>query len=160
MRETQKRNLLAPVISALALAILAGMVASCGDIKVDTSQLNPGASNTSSDLSGAGVTPNPTWHNSYFEGPHGGFLCTDCHVSVARTDGGKSPFREISGNQICANCHMDKYNRTTFFNHQVTKAGTHCNSCHYSDSFRSRTRISHTQYHQVIGGSCDACHTG
>jgi len=128
----------------------------CGDIKLDTGSL--GLGKDSNDLSNIGATPDPSWHNSYLDGPHGRYACSDCHVSVARTSGGKSPFREIAGDQICANCHMGDYNRTSLFNHGAYKIGTHCNSCHYSDNFRSHARVAHNKYHEKITYSCATCH--
>jgi hypothetical protein len=145
-----------PALSVVLPAIILGLTAGCGNISAK--QL--GLSNKSSDLSGAGVTPHPSWHTSYLSGTHAGYVCSDCHVSVARVKAARSTFREISGDQICARCHTDAYNRTNFFNHPSLNAGTRCNTCHYSDSFTSHTRISHRAYHNSITGSCISCHTG
>lgn len=148
----------APVMAALAVAVLIALAAGCGDISVDTGQL--GIGNNSNDLSNIGSTPDPSWHSSYLIGAHAGYACSDCHISVARTNGIKSPLREISGDQVCANCHMGDYNRTSLFNHSTYSIGTHCNSCHYSDSFKLHARPSHSSYHDKISSSCISCHPG
>ena len=132
---------------ALALLVaVAGLFSGCGD----TGLGGPG-----NDLSGIGAKTDPGWHTSYLVGAHGGYACGDCHVSAARTN-----FREISGDQICARCHMDAYNRTGLFNHASYKIGTHCNACHFSDSFTAHTRVSHGAYHGKIAANCLSCHPG
>ena len=151
---------IARLFAAVLMVSAIGFVAGCGDVQIDTSQLGQNNGQNNNDLSNSGLNPDPSWHSSYLVGSHSRFACSDCHVSVARTDSGKSPFREISSNQICANCHMGDYNRTGVFNHGVAGAGTYCNSCHYSDSFTSHTRIPSSQYHNFLSGSCVSCHSG
>ena len=143
-----------PAVLLFAVAAMAWLAQGCGDVSVKTEQLNT-AKNSPVDLSAQAPKIDTGWHTSYLEGAHSGFICTDCHVSVARTN-----FREISGDQICARCHMDAYNRAGLFNHAAFKADTHCNSCHFSDSFRSHSRLQHSAYHGSISGSCESCHTG
>ncbi|MDH5508935.1 MAG: hypothetical protein OEZ32_01125 [Nitrospinota bacterium] len=153
------------MLPILAIAVAAGMFTGCGDVTINTDQFGlPVNNNSTGDLGGKGQTPDPSWHNSYLDGRHSSFVCTDCHVSTARTDMGetdlaRSPFRETPKDQICSRCHMGDYNRTSLFNHTVANTGTYCNSCHYSDSFTAHTRISADTYHGLIGGSCSSCHS-
>ena len=158
MEKQERSRYSASLVAAFAIAVVVGLVSGCGEIKVDTGSL--GVGNNSNDLSGIGSTPDPSWHNSYLVGAHGGFVCTDCHVSTARTGAGSPYIREISGDQICARCHMGGYNRKNLFDHGAYKIGTHCNSCHYSDNFRYHTRPHHSAYHEKISSPCIACHPG
>ncbi|MDH5508936.1 MAG: hypothetical protein OEZ32_01130 [Nitrospinota bacterium] len=158
MEKQNKTSYLAPLFAALGIAVMTGLFAGCGDITIDTGQL--GLGDNSNDLSNIGLSPDPSWHNSYLVGAHGSFACGDCHASTARTGASSPLLREMSGDQICARCHMGDYNRTSLFNHGAYKIGTHCNSCHYSDNFKYHTRPSHNKYHEKISSSCVACHPG
>ena len=153
------------VISLYSLCLFATifavlMVAGCsgGESSSTSGDSGSGATQTV-DLSGAGLTPDPSWHDSYLTGSHSGYDCSNCHTTTARSSSSATS-KDVSGEQICYQCHADKYNNTALFNHGQNNAGTRCNRCHYSDSFTSHTRIGADSYHSTIGNSCESCHQG
>ncbi len=117
-----------------------------------------GGSTPQTNWNGIGVQPSPDWHRQYQVGRHASMDCNSCH-QTARSIMFTENSRDVPGAQICLNCHVDQYNRTRFLNHATAQTGTYCNSCHYSDSFTSHTRISHTTFHNGIKNSCETCHT-
>jgi hypothetical protein len=124
-----------------------------------TSSGGGGTSNVTADLSAIGITPDPSWHDSYLAGSHSDMSCTECHTSTARqaaTD--RQTAREIPVNEICYQCHIEDYNNTTLLNHADTKTGAYCNSCHFADSFTAAVRVETSQYHSAITTSCESCH--
>jgi len=144
--------------SKVLLLVFAGVylmqLAGCGGLSVTNQKSDP------NDLSGIGVKPDSSWHQQYLAGRHARYACNECHVSVARTDGGKAPLREIDGKQICEKCHSADYWRKELFDHERYKTGKYCNSCHFSDTFRQIARVGHDKFHHAIGGdtTCVSCH--
>ncbi len=138
----------------LGLLVIAGIA---GCTNEDTTSSGGGGS---SDLSKIGLTPDTSWHDSYLVGSHTRYSCDNCHTSTARTKGASAGNRELAANEICYTCHAGNYNSTSLPNHTTTGMDTYCNSCHYSDNFRSHLRVSHTEWHSAVSTSCATCHSG
>lgn len=113
------------------------------------------------DLSSIALKPDFSWHDSYLVGTHASFGCgTTCHPPTLTAKTGLSASLLVTSDrkQICYQCHAANYNATSFINHASYNIGTYCNSCHYSDSFKTHNRANHSQYHQYITSSCETCH--
>ncbi|MBF0171515.1 MAG: hypothetical protein HQK87_10600 [Nitrospinae bacterium] len=116
-------------------------------------------------LSNIGTTPSYSAdHPSYQVGNHKNFTCETCHSLplTGRTAEGEqaSVAATTERTRICATCHQGQYNATSILNHQQHGIGTYCNSCHYSDSFRTKNRVSPSKWHSYVSGSCETCHSG
>jgi predicted CXXCH cytochrome family protein len=94
-------------------------------------------------------------------GTHATFPCgTTCHTPAFTAKAGQSAGYAVTSDrkQICYQCHAANYNATSFINHASYNMGTYCNSCHYSDSFKTHNRASHASYHKYITTACETCH--
>lgn len=150
-------DLFGKVFLSMALIATVAVISSCGDGSVDgasTSSSGGSSGANITDLSGISRTPDTSWHDSYITGAHASYQCGDCHTNTARMNA-----LATSNDQICYQCHVNDYNNTSLLNHSQYKIGTYCNSCHYSDSFTSHSRVSHSEYHGAITSSCESCHT-
>lgn len=131
------------------VVLFLAVVISASACSVETLSSTGSSNSKTSDLSTIALTPDQSWHDSYLVGSHASFSCDNCHsASVA------------SNEAICVSCHNTDYNNTSTPNHAQYNTGTRCNACHYSDSFTSHTRVSHTKFHETIEGSCISCHSG
>ncbi|MBI5814684.1 MAG: hypothetical protein HZB29_03645 [Nitrospinae bacterium] len=149
------------------------MIAGCSGVGGENDTSTSGSSSTGSgstkDLSKIGQTPDLTWHNDYMTGSHANYSCgITCHPTdtaltktSARTSGQTKPGMALTStrSEICSQCHMSNYNAASNFKHSQNNVGTYCNSCHYSDSFTSHSRVSHTEFHSVITTNCESCHS-
>ncbi len=119
------------------------------------------ASTSNGDMSSMGQTPDSSWHSSYLVGSHSTFVCSTCHTSPTRSASMKSVIKinskEVANSEICYICHASDYSNSVF-NHDSRNTGVYCNSCHFSDSFKSHNRINQTQWHNEITTSCLTCH--
>ena len=147
------------------LFTVALMLAGCGSSSTSGSGGGSGqnASSGSKDLSSIAKQPDISWHSSYLTGKHESFGCGDtCHTPslTAKTATGSAGYQLTSDRkQICYQCHAPNYNASSSFNHSSSNTGTYCNACHYSDSFRTHSRLSPDQYHSNISSGCATCHS-
>ncbi|MBI4666742.1 MAG: hypothetical protein HY751_10080 [Nitrospinae bacterium] len=153
-------------LAGLMILAMAALTACDGGGGSNGSSLSGGSS--TANLSGIQKTPDYSWHESYMAGSHANFECgTTCHAlpltnrTSARTDGVQGNTSATADRtQICYQCHSANYNSTNLFNHASHSISTYCNSCHYSDSFTSHSRVSHTEWHSYLTTSCLSCHSG
>lgn len=155
------RKIFSGVILTVAL-----LLAGCGSSVQNGSSSGSGqtGSSGSANLSSIGKTPDFSWHDSYLTGKHSSFGCGDtCHTPslTAKIATDSATYQVTSDRkQICYQCHATNYNATSSLNHSAYGIGTYCNSCHYSDSFKTHSRVSADQYHTNITANCASCHSG
>jgi len=152
------------VIGGMILTV-AVLLSGCGSSSTSGSGgSGQNGSGGSKDLSSIAKKPDFSWHASYLTGKHASFGCGDtCHTPslTAKAAAGSAGYQVTSDRkQICYQCHAANYNATSALNHSASNTGTYCNSCHYSDSFKTHNRLSHDQYHMNITSSCATCHAG
>lgn len=156
------RKVLGGIFLTVALLVAGcGSSAQNGSSPSSTSQ---SGSNGSKDLSSIGKKPDFSWHDSYMTGKHASFGCGDtCHtLALTAKVGAYSAGYEVTSDrkQICYQCHAANYNATSYLKHSSYNIGTYCNSCHYSDSFKTHTRVNASEYHTNITTGCATCHSG
>lgn len=136
-------------------------VAACGSSASNGSGGSSSTGGSGSDLSSIALKPDFSWHDSYLVGTHATFGCGDiCHTMALTARTGSSVSLAVTSDrkQICYQCHAPNYNATSLINHASYNIGTYCNSCHYSDSFKTHNRVGYDKYHQYITTSCETCH--
>lgn len=163
------RKVFGGIILTVAL-LLAGCGSSAQNGAGSDQSSNSGGSNGSNgssgskDLSSIAKKPDFSWHDSYLTGKHSSFGCGDtCHTLAltAKVAASSAGYQVTSDRkQICYQCHAANYSATSALNHSSYNIGTYCNSCHYSDSFKSHNRASADQYHTNITSNCSTCHSG
>jgi hypothetical protein len=127
---------------------LAFTVAACNGGDFGLGDSTGGGSSKPTELGSIALTPDASWHDTYQVGSHKNFACDTCHVAGRANE------------EICAGCHINKFNATSNPSHAQYKIGTRCNACHFSDSFTSHSRVSHSAFHMVIETNCESCHKG
>lgn len=159
LEEETMRKSLAILLTMAAMAITAcgGSTTSGGG----DSPLSSSSGGSGADLSSIALKPDFSWHDSYLVGTHATFPCgSTCHTLALTAKASPSAGYAVTSDrkQICYQCHAANYDATSAINHTSYNMGTYCNSCHYSDSFKTHNRASHISYHQYITTTCETCH--